>query len=163
MDHLLNHYTPSPPFLDQHSLSPPILRYHNLRYLILLTMLLGWIHLLKLAFLVLAWWRLQWSVTHNFILWRIGWTSIKLGSLLSLTITNSELIALRIVWWITWGHYGLLEFRVSTSTFSTLIRWAPPLFFCYVAKGGDILWTRRLDIGESYMHIIFIGSYIAYV
>ena len=85
-DHLFSH----------HTLSPTILRYHLLKHLLLLTMLLGWIYLLKLAHLVLVWKSLQWWVTHDFILWRIGWTSIRLGSLLSLSITSIGLIALRI-------------------------------------------------------------------
>ena len=34
--------------------------------------------------------------------------------------------------------------------------WRPPLFFFDVTKGEDILGYRRLDIGDSYMHIIFV-------
>ena len=97
-DHLLN----------QHSSSPPILRYHNLKHLLLLTMLLRWIYLLKLAPLVLAWKSLHWSMTHDFTLWRIRWTNIRVDLILSLSISNWGLIALRIAW-----RRGLTALRIA--------------------------------------------------
>ena len=38
-----------------------------------------------------------------------------------------------------------------------MISWIPSLFLFYVAKEGDILGSRRLDIRDSYMHIIFFA------
>ena len=58
---------------------------------------------------------------------------------------------------------GLLVLYFSTSTSLALIRWKPPLFIFYVAKGENILRPKRLAIGGSYMHIIFVGSHIAYL
>ena len=95
-DHLLSHHTPSPPSLDQHSLSPPMVRYHHLMHLLLLAMHHGWTYQPRFAFLALVWRSLQWSLTHDFTPWRIGWTNIKLGSLLNLSLSNRGLIALRI-------------------------------------------------------------------
>ena len=47
---------------------------------------------------------------HDFTPWRIGWTNIKLGSLLNLSLSNRGLIALRIT-----QSKGLLPFMIAWS------------------------------------------------
>lgn len=160
-DHLLNHLTPSPHCLDLHSPTLPILRYHLFKHLFLLTMLHGWTYQPRLALLALSWRNLQWSMTNDFNLWGIWWTSIGLGSLFSLSISSRGLISLRshgakdyLHWgshgtedWShggshgvsAWGDDGLLAFHVSTSTSSALIRWRPPHCSFFMLPNGEII------------------------
>ena len=95
--HLLSRHTLSLPFY-LHSLSLLILRYHLLRHLLLLTMLHGWIHLLRSTLLALAWRSLMWSVIHVFTPLRIVQINIRLASLHSLSISCRGLSVLRIAW-----------------------------------------------------------------
>ena len=65
---------------------------------LLLTMLHGWIYLLRSTLLALAWRSLLWLVICISTPLRIVWISIRLASLHYLSISNRGLSVLRIAW-----------------------------------------------------------------
>ena len=86
---------------------------------LLLTMLHGWIYLLRSTLLALAWRSLLWLVICISTPLRIVWISIRLASLHYLSISNRGLSVLRIAWnidmrrwwpiWVWCFHIHLLN------------------------------------------------------